>query len=54
MDMKLTDKVDVFHLSQIPHQQLVVQDVQTIFIQTEREDVTQQQLFKISYAQLVS
>jgi len=54
MDGNLMDKVDVSHWSQILHQRIVLQDAQTVLIQTETEDVYQKQLFKISNALLVT
>ena len=42
MDMKQTDKVDVFHWPQIHKQPLNLQYAQTVLFQTEKEDVSHQ------------
>ena len=42
MDGKLTDKEDVYHWHQILQQQLNPHNAQTVLLQTETEDVSQE------------
>ena len=54
MDLKQTDKVDVFHWPQIHLQPMNLQDAQTVLFQTETEDVSQQLMKKLPIAPLAT
>ena len=54
MDLKQTDKVDVFHWPQIHLQPMNLQDAQTVLFQTETEDVSHQLLKKLPNAPLAT